>query len=64
MRRLLASADTLCRVFGRPSEANSLGSLGRLVFRTVLQVNDVADVLGGVGERLADPDPQRLLNRL
>jgi hypothetical protein len=27
-------------VFGRPSEANSLGSLGRLVFRTVLQVND------------------------
>ena len=40
VRRLLASADTLCRVFGRPSEANSLGSLGRLVFRTVLQVND------------------------
>ena len=27
-------------VFGRPSEANGLGSLGRLVFRTVLQVND------------------------
>lgn len=27
-------------VFGRPSKTNSLGSLGRLVFRTVLQVND------------------------
>jgi len=27
-------------VFGRPSEANGLGSLGRLVFRAVLQVND------------------------
>jgi hypothetical protein len=27
-------------VFGRPSEANGLGSLGRLMFRTVLQVND------------------------
>ena len=27
-------------VFGRPSETNSLGSLGRLVFRTVLQVSD------------------------
>jgi hypothetical protein len=27
-------------VFGRPSEANGLGSLGRLMFRTVLQVSD------------------------
>jgi hypothetical protein len=27
-------------VFGRESEANSLGSLGRLVFRTALQIND------------------------
>ncbi len=27
-------------VFGRPSETNGLGSLGRLVFRTVLKVND------------------------
>ena len=27
-------------VFGRESEANGLGSLGRLVFRTVLQVSD------------------------
>jgi len=27
-------------VFGRPGEANGLGSLGRLMFRTVLQVND------------------------
>ena len=27
-------------VFGRTSETNSLGSLGRLVFRTVLQVSD------------------------
>ena len=27
-------------VFGRASETNSLGSLGRLVFRTVLQVSD------------------------
>ena len=27
-------------VFGKPSDANSLGSLGRLVFRTVLQVSD------------------------
>jgi hypothetical protein len=27
-------------VFGRPSEVNSLGSLGRLMFRTVLQVSD------------------------
>ena len=27
-------------VFGRASEANSLGSLGRLVFRAVLQVSD------------------------
>jgi hypothetical protein len=27
-------------VFGRESETNSLGSLGRLVFRTVLQVSD------------------------
>jgi hypothetical protein len=27
-------------VFGRDSETNSLGSLGRLVFRTVLKVND------------------------
>ena len=27
-------------VFGRPSETNGLGSLGRLVFRTVLQVGD------------------------
>src|SRR5258708_24174082 len=26
-------------VFGRPSEANGLGSLGRLMFRTVLQVS-------------------------
>jgi hypothetical protein len=27
-------------VFGRSSEANGLGSLGRMMFRTVLQVND------------------------
>ena len=27
-------------VFGRPSETNGLGSLGRLVLRTALQVND------------------------
>ena len=27
-------------VFGRPSESNGLGSVGRLVFRTVLQVTD------------------------
>ena len=27
-------------VFGRESEANSLGSLGRLVFRTALQISD------------------------
>ena len=27
-------------VFGRSSEANGLGSLGRLMFRTVLQIND------------------------
>jgi len=27
-------------VFGRPSDTNSLGSLGRLVFRTVLQISD------------------------
>jgi len=27
-------------VFGRPSESNSLGSLGRLMFRAVLQVSD------------------------
>ena len=27
-------------VFGRPSEVNGLGSLGRLMFRTVLQVSD------------------------
>jgi hypothetical protein len=27
-------------VFGKESEANGLGSLGRLVFRTVLQVSD------------------------
>jgi hypothetical protein len=27
-------------VFGRPSETNGLGSLGRFMFRTVLQVND------------------------
>jgi len=27
-------------VFGKPSDANSLGSLGRLVFRTVLQISD------------------------
>jgi hypothetical protein len=27
-------------VFGRPSESNGLGSLGRLVFRTALQVGD------------------------
>jgi hypothetical protein len=27
-------------VFGRPSETNSLGSLGRLMFRTVLQISD------------------------
>jgi hypothetical protein len=27
-------------VFGRPSETNSLGSLGRAVFRTVLQISD------------------------
>jgi hypothetical protein len=27
-------------VFGRPSETNGLGSLGRLMFRTVLQVSD------------------------
>ncbi len=27
-------------VFGRPSESNGLGSLGRLVFRTVLQISD------------------------
>ena len=27
-------------LFGRPSEANGLGSLGRLVFRTALQVSD------------------------
>jgi hypothetical protein len=39
-------------VFGRESETNSLGSLGRLVFRTVLKVNDdlqnvSAEVRGG-----------------
>ena len=27
-------------VFGRPSESNGLGSLGRLVFRTALQITD------------------------
>ncbi len=27
-------------VFGKPSETNALGSLGRLVFKTVLQVSD------------------------
>ena len=27
-------------VFGRPSESNGLGSLGRLMFRTVLQISD------------------------
>jgi hypothetical protein len=27
-------------VFGRPSETNNLGSLGRAVFRTVLQISD------------------------
>ena len=27
-------------VFGRPSESNSLGALGRLVFRTALQISD------------------------
>ena len=27
-------------MFGRESETNSLGSLARLVFRTVLQVSD------------------------
>ena len=27
-------------VFGRPTESNSLGSLGRTLFRTVLQVSD------------------------
>jgi len=27
-------------LFGRPNETNSLGSLGRLVFRTVLQISD------------------------
>jgi len=27
-------------VFGRPSEVNGLGSLGRLMFRTVLQISD------------------------
>jgi hypothetical protein len=27
-------------VFGKPSDSNSLGSLGRLVFRTVLQISD------------------------
>ncbi len=27
-------------VFGRPSEADGLGSLGRLMFRTVLQISD------------------------
>jgi hypothetical protein len=27
-------------VFGKPSDANSLGALGRLMFRTVLQVSD------------------------
>ena len=27
-------------VFGRPSETNSLGSLGRLIMRTALRVED------------------------
>lgn len=27
-------------VFGKPSDANSLGALGRLMFRTVLQISD------------------------
>ena len=27
-------------VFGKPSDANSLGAFGRLVFRTVLQISD------------------------
>ena len=27
-------------VFGKPSDSNSLGSLGRLMFRTVLQISD------------------------
>jgi hypothetical protein len=27
-------------VFGRPSETNSLGSLGRAIFRTALQITD------------------------
>jgi hypothetical protein len=27
-------------VFGKPPDSNSLGSLGRLMFRTVLQISD------------------------
>jgi hypothetical protein len=32
-------------VFGRPSETNGLGSLGRLVFRTVLKVRITSERL-------------------
>lgn len=34
-------------VFGRESETNSLGSLGRLVFRTALQINDYLQSVSG-----------------
>jgi hypothetical protein len=42
-------------VFGRPSEANGLGSLGRLMFRTVLQVSDYLQSVSAEakGHRLA-----------
>jgi hypothetical protein len=33
-------------VFGKPSESNGLGSFGRLVFRTVLQVSDYLQSVG------------------
>ena len=36
-------------VFGRPSEANGLGSLGRLMFRTVLQISDYLQSVSAEG---------------
>ena len=42
-------------VFGRPSETNGLGSLGRLVFRTVLQISDYLQSVSAEAKSRARP---------
>jgi hypothetical protein len=47
-------------VFGRPSEVNGLGSLGRLMFRTVLQVSDYLQSVSAEAKSLRTPGAEIL----